>query len=124
MSSPADSSPKSSAVLLIQPSFLSLTSDLSEPTVFENYVQDIYVDDQLVELSLWDTAGGPFINFPCVHSLCSLSVFLGQEEFDRLRSLSYAETHVIMICFSVCSGPTAQRMSAKIACLGRQPNIA
>jgi len=26
---------------------------------------------------------------------------LGQEEFDRLRSLSYAETHVIMICFSV-----------------------
>lgn len=29
----------------------------SEPTVFENYVHDIYVDDQLVELSLWDTAG-------------------------------------------------------------------
>lgn len=29
----------------------------SEPTVFENYVQDIYVDDQLIELSLWDTAG-------------------------------------------------------------------
>ena len=29
----------------------------SEPTVFENYVHDIYVDDQVVELSLWDTAG-------------------------------------------------------------------
>lgn len=30
----------------------------SEPTVFENYVHDLYVDDdQLVELSLWDTAG-------------------------------------------------------------------
>ena len=29
----------------------------SEPTVFENYVHDIYVDDALVELSLWDTAG-------------------------------------------------------------------
>lgn len=29
----------------------------SEPTVFENYVHDIYVDEQLVELSLWDTAG-------------------------------------------------------------------
>jgi hypothetical protein len=25
--------------------------------VFENYVHDIYVDDQQVELSLWDTAG-------------------------------------------------------------------
>ncbi|KAJ7113688.1 P-loop containing nucleoside triphosphate hydrolase protein [Mycena crocata] len=56
-------------------------SQVYEPTVFENYVHDIYVDDQQVELSLWDTAG--------------------QEEFDRLRSLSYAETHVIMICFSV-----------------------
>jgi GTPase SAR1 family protein len=27
--------------------------------------------------------------------------FQGQEEFDRLRSLSYAETHVVMMCFSV-----------------------
>ncbi|KAH9479628.1 GTP-binding protein Rho3 [Psilocybe cubensis] len=27
-----------------------------EPTVFENYVHDIYVDEQVVELSLWDTA--------------------------------------------------------------------
>jgi len=52
-----------------------------EPTVFENYVQDIKVDDNVVEMSLWDTAG--------------------QEDFDRLRSLSYAETHVIMLCFSV-----------------------
>lgn len=25
----------------------------------------------------------------------------GQEDFDRLRSLSYADTHVVMICFSV-----------------------
>lgn len=31
---------------------------LSEPTVFENYVHDLCVDEQLVELSLWDTAGG------------------------------------------------------------------
>lgn len=28
---------------------------------------------------------------------------IGQEEFDRLRSLSYAETHVVLICFSVSS---------------------
>ncbi|KAF7798004.1 hypothetical protein EIP86_009214 [Pleurotus ostreatoroseus] len=63
-----------------------------EPTVFENYVHDLYVDDQLVELSLWDTAG--------------------QEEFDRLRSLSYAETHVIMICFSVRTTPPPPRSRA------------
>jgi Rho family protein len=56
-----------------------------EPTVFENYVHDIYVDNKSVELSLWDTAG--------------------QEEFDRLRSLSYDNTHAIMLCFSVRHGP-------------------
>jgi GTPase SAR1 family protein len=32
-------------------------TNVSEPTVFENYVHDLYVDDELVELSLWDTAG-------------------------------------------------------------------
>lgn len=78
----------------------------SEPTVFENYVHDLYVDDQLVELSLWDTAGtstSTVTYFPShyapVHTCLHLDV--GQEEFDRLRSLSYAETHVIMLCFSV-----------------------
>ncbi|KAL8286230.1 hypothetical protein RQP46_004718 [Phenoliferia psychrophenolica] len=52
-----------------------------EPTVFENHVKDVVVDDTPVELSLWDTAG--------------------QEDFDRLRSLSYADTHVVLLCFSV-----------------------
>jgi GTPase SAR1 family protein len=42
----------------------SLTAYPSEPTVFENYVHDLYVGDQLVELSLWDTAGmSTFISF-------------------------------------------------------------
>jgi Rho family protein len=26
---------------------------------------------------------------------------LGQEEFDRLRSLSYNDTHVIIVCYSI-----------------------
>lgn len=50
--------------------------------MFENYVHDIFVDGIQMELSLWDTAG--------------------QEEFDRLRSLSYDDTQAIMLCFSVC----------------------
>ena len=51
------------------------------PTVFDNYVADMEVDGKQVELSLWDTAG--------------------QEAFDRLRPLSYPDTDVILMCFSI-----------------------
>ena len=78
--------------------------------MFENYVHDLLVDGQAVEMSLWDTAGAylrpasvllPF-DKPWGSNLPALSVLtVGQEEFDRLRSLSYAETHVVMMCFSV-----------------------
>lgn len=64
-----------------------------EPTVFENYVHDVYVDGKYVELSLWDTAG--------------------QEEFDRLRSLSYDNTHAIMLCFSVDSPQSLENVETK-----------
>ncbi|KAK7513295.1 rho3 protein-like protein [Phyllosticta citricarpa] len=64
-----------------------------EPTVFENYVHDIFIDNVHVELSLWDTAG--------------------QEEFDRLRSLSYDDTHAIMLCFSVDSPDSLENVETK-----------
>lgn len=64
-----------------------------EPTVFENYVHDIFVDGIQMELSLWDTAG--------------------QEEFDRLRSLSYDDTQAIMLCFSVDNRPSLENVSTK-----------
>ena len=51
------------------------------PTVFENYVTLVNFEGKLVELALWDTAG--------------------QEEYDRLRPLSYPESDVILIIFSV-----------------------
>ncbi|BDD63373.1 Rho GTPase [Monascus purpureus] len=64
-----------------------------EPTVFENYVHDVFVDNVHMELSLWDTAG--------------------QEEFDRLRALSYEDTHVIMLCFSIDSRDSFENVSTK-----------
>ena len=70
----------------------SLTSSVYE-YVFENYVHDIFVDNIHMELSLWDTAG--------------------QEEFDRLRSLSYDDTQAIMLCFSVDSRDSLENVASK-----------
>ncbi|KAF6022427.1 Rho1 [Bugula neritina] len=63
------------------------------PTVFENYVADIEVDAKQVELALWDTAG--------------------QEDYDRLRPLSYPDTDVILMCFSVDSPDSLENIPEK-----------
>ncbi|EGW34693.1 uncharacterized protein SPAPADRAFT_57749, partial [Spathaspora passalidarum NRRL Y-27907] len=52
------------------------------PTVFENYVTTVQSPNgKTIELALWDTAG--------------------QEEYDRLRPLSYPDVDVLLICFSL-----------------------
>ncbi|KAG0037006.1 GTP-binding protein Rho1 [Podila clonocystis] len=63
------------------------------PTVFENYVTDVEVDGKHVELALWDTAG--------------------QEDYDRLRPLSYPDTHVILICFAIDSPDSLENVQEK-----------
>jgi len=53
------------------------------PTVFENDIANTVhpLSGETVSLALWDTAG--------------------QEEYDRLRPLSYPETDVVFICFAI-----------------------
>ena len=53
------------------------------PTVFENYITHTRhaPSGKTVELALWDTAG--------------------QEEYDRLRPLSYPETDLLFVCFAI-----------------------
>lgn len=68
------------------------------PTVFENYVADVEVDGKHVELALWDTAG--------------------QEDYDRLRPLSYPDSHVILICFAVDSPDSLDNVQEKVGELG------
>jgi Rho family, other len=51
------------------------------PTVFDNYNTIVKYEEEIVNLGLWDTAG--------------------QEEYDKLRYLSYGNTHVFLISFAV-----------------------
>ncbi|NXD32537.1 RHO2 protein, partial [Spelaeornis formosus] len=64
-----------------------------EPTVFDNYVTEIELDSKPIQLALWDTAG--------------------QEEYERLRPLSYSKAHVILIAFSVDTPDSLDNVSQK-----------
>jgi len=64
------------------------------PTVFTNtVVSNIVVDGVTINLGLWDTAG--------------------QEDYDRLRPLSYPGTNVFLLCFSVVSVSSFDNISEK-----------
>lgn len=41
-------------------------------------------------------------------------VYLGQEDYDRLRPLSYPDSHVIMICFAVDSPDSLDNVQEKV----------
>ncbi|CAL1698662.1 unnamed protein product [Somion occarium] len=64
-----------------------------QPTIFENYVAEIRLDGKPVQLALWDTAG--------------------QEEYERLRPMSYSKSHVILIAFAIDTPDSLDNVTVK-----------
>ena len=66
------------------------------PTIFENYICPIVIPKtkKRVELSLWDTAG--------------------QEDYNRLRPLSYPDSDVILLSFSICNPDSYDNILEKV----------
>lgn len=63
------------------------------PTVFDNYAVTVMIGDEPYTLGLFDTAG--------------------QEDYDRLRPLSYPQTDVFLVCFSVVSPASFENVKEK-----------
>ncbi|KAF9528488.1 rho small monomeric GTPase [Crepidotus variabilis] len=61
--------------------------------VFDNYVAEIRLDEKPVQLALWDTAG--------------------QEEYERLRPMSYSKSHVILIAFAIDTPDSLDNVTTK-----------
>ena len=69
-----------------------------DATIFDTYVADIQVDGKTVNFH-W--------NLLSIDTFSQIDLALfdtaGQEDYDRLRPLSYPDTSVVLICFSVDS---------------------
>ena len=63
------------------------------PTVFDNYQANVMVNGRPVQLNLWDTAG--------------------QEDYDRLRPLSYPNTDIFIIGYSVLCNTSFNNIKTK-----------
>merc|ERR1712096_347999 len=63
------------------------------PTVFDNYAVTVMIGGEPYTLGLFDTAG--------------------QEDYDRLRPLSYPQTDVFLVCFSVTSQASYENVKTK-----------
>jgi len=63
------------------------------PTVFDCYTHNVIIDGINVGVSLWDT--------------------MGNEDYDKLRPLSFPQTDVFLVCFSIVDHTSFQEVRDK-----------
>mmetsp|Transcript_6295 Transcript_6295/g.23720 ORF Transcript_6295/g.23720 Transcript_6295/m.23720 type:complete len:189 (-) Transcript_6295:165-731(-) len=63
------------------------------PTVFENYTKDYKVNEKDYNMELWDTAG--------------------QEDLSSIRKLSYPDTSVLIMMYSITSKTSFENVKSK-----------
>jgi len=68
-------------------------NDRYTPAIFENYTQGYEQDDVKYSIHLWDTPG--------------------QDEYDRLRPISYHESDVVLLCFALDDRQTLQNVNER-----------
>ncbi|ORD94534.1 RHOC [Enterospora canceri] len=63
------------------------------PTVVDNFIKNVQVDDKAVTLALWDTAG--------------------QEDYDTIRPLSYRGTNLVVLCYTIENKKNLENINKK-----------
>ena len=68
----------------------------------------VHLRSNIVWFSDNQCAGNDFVLYEV------LNIHLGQEDYDRLRPLSYPQTDVFLVCFSVVSPASFENVKEKV----------
>lgn len=94
-----------------------MTSNLPAPLIWSWLPHPFSQVDELISELVSDRTFTFSIQvFQLMLGSLSLSVFppLGQEDYDRLRPLSYPQTDVFLVCFSVVSPSSFENVKEKV----------
>ena len=90
------------------------------PTVFDNYSANVMVDGKPIQLGTFYTYLH-ILNTPFRTKIINNHILFraglwdtaGQEDYDRLRPLSYPQTDVFLVCYSIISRSSYENVKSK-----------
>lgn len=63
------------------------------PTIVDNFIRDIHIQGEKIPLAIWDTAG--------------------QEVYSYVRTMTYADTEAVVLCYAIDSRTSFSEIKAK-----------